>query len=68
MQQQNQVERRQVSDRRSGNDRRSWECQLDFPYVDSHGTLVTEDRRRIVERRIEYVQHIGGDRRNKVME
>lgn len=64
--QQSQAERRKVSDRRSGDDRRSWKCQLDFPYVDSHGTLVTEDRRQIVERRIEYVQHIGGDRRNRI--
>lgn len=63
--QQNQVERRRESDRRSGNDRRSWECQLDFPYVDSHGTLVTEDRRRVVERRVEYAEFIGGDRRNR---
>lgn len=58
-------ERRQVSDRRTGNDRRSWECQLDFPYVDSHGTLVMEDRRQIVERRITYPEHIQGDRRNR---
>jgi hypothetical protein len=58
-------ERRQTTDRRMGNDRRSWECQLDFPYVDSHGTLVTEDRRQIVERRISYPEHIQGDRRNR---
>ena len=63
--QQNQVkERRQTQDRRTGDDRRSWECQLDFPYVDSHGTLVTADRRRIVERRIVYAEYINGDRRN----
>jgi hypothetical protein len=59
-------ERRSGSDRRSGEDRRSWECQLDFPYVDSHGTLVMEDRRRMAERRIDYVEHVGGDRRNSV--
>ena len=61
-------ERRRESDRRTGDDRRSWECQLDFPYVDSHGSLVTEDRRKIVERRICYPEHIQGDRRaqNKV--
>lgn len=58
-------ERRQTADRRAGDDRRSWECQLDFPYVDSHGSLVTEDRRQIVERRISYPEHILGDRRNK---
>lgn len=56
-------ERRQRSDRRRGEDRRSWQCQLDFPYVDSHGTLVTGDRRKIVERRIAYPEYIGGDRR-----
>lgn len=58
-------ERRQSTDRREGDDRRSWECQLDFPYVDSHGSLVTEDRRQIVERRISYPEHIKGDRRNR---
>ena len=56
-------ERRQTTDRRAGEDRRSWECQLDFPYVDSHGSLVTADRREIVERRIAYPEHIHGDRR-----
>jgi hypothetical protein len=50
-------------DRRAGEDRRSWECQLDFPYVDSHGTLVVEDRRIMVERRIAYPEHLEGDRR-----
>jgi len=58
-------ERRQATDRREGEDRRSWECQLDFPYVDSHGSLVTADRREIVERRISYFEHIQGDRRNR---
>ena len=58
-------ERRQTTDRRAGSDRRSWECQLDFPYVDSHGSLVTEDRRQIVERRITYPEHIEGDRRKR---
>jgi hypothetical protein len=57
-------ERRQGSDRRAGNDRRSWQCQLDFPYVDGHGTLVTGDRRMIVERRIAYPEYTAGDRRN----
>jgi len=56
-------ERRKLGNRREGNDRRSWECQLDFPYVDSHGTLVTADRRQIVERRIAYPDFINGDRR-----
>lgn len=54
---------RNGSERRKGEDRRSWECQLDFPYVDSHGTLVVEDRRVTVERRIAYPEHLKGDRR-----
>ena len=62
--QQNQQERRQTGERRSGDDRRSWQCQLDFPYVDSHGTLVSAERRRIVERRVEYAEYIDGDRRS----
>ncbi|HHI93266.1 MAG TPA: hypothetical protein ENK04_07115 [Gammaproteobacteria bacterium] len=64
---QNQMERRRRGERRSGNDRRSWKCQLDFPYVDSHGTLVSADRRRIVERRIEYAEYINGDRRSGIL-
>ncbi|WP_455198961.1 hypothetical protein [Kaarinaea lacus] len=56
-------ERRSGADRRCGEDRRSWECQLDFPYVDSHGTLVVEDRRKLVERRMAYAEHVDGDRR-----
>lgn len=56
-------ERRSGAERRCGEDRRSWECQLDFPYVDSHGTLVVEDRRKLVERRVTYAEHVEGDRR-----
>jgi hypothetical protein len=56
--------RRAGFERRSGEDRRSWQCNLDFPYVDSHGTLVTEDRRKVAERRIAYLDHVDGDRRN----
>lgn len=61
-----QLDRRQSKDRRTGRDRRSWECNLDFPYVDSHGTLVTEDRRKCAERRIAYAEHIDGDRRKDI--
>lgn len=61
--QQNRAERRQKNVRRSKNDRRSWQCQLDFPYVDSFGTLVSADRRRIVERRIDYAEYVNDDRR-----
>lgn len=59
-------ERRSGNDRRSGEDRRSWHCQLDFPYVDSHGSLVVEDRRLLVERRMAYASHVDGDRRMSV--
>ena len=59
-------EKRSGQDRRTGEDRRSWECQLDFPYVDSHGTLVTEERRNIVERRISYAENLDGDRRQSL--
>lgn len=59
-------ENRNGKDRRAGEDRRSWECQLDFPYVDSHGTLVVEDRRKTVERRISYPEHLEGDRRQSL--
>jgi len=65
---QHQIERRQVKERRSEVDRRSWECQLDFPYMDSHGTLVTADRRCIVERRIEYAEYLNGDRRGGTLD
>ncbi len=60
-------ERRLCTERRLNNDRRSWQCQLDFPYLDGQGTLVTEDRRRIVERRINYLEHIDGDRRKPLL-
>ena len=59
-------DKRNGMDRRAGEDRRSWECQLDFPYVDSHGTLVVEDRRKMVERRIAYPEHLEGDRRQSL--
>jgi hypothetical protein len=58
------MERRAGAERRSGEDRRSWLCNLDFPYVDSHGTLVTQDRRKVAERRIAFLDHSNGDRRN----
>lgn len=60
-------ERRTSTERRGNSDRRSWQCQLDFPYLDGQGTLVTEDRRRIVERRIQFLEHIDGDRRKPLL-
>jgi len=44
---------RQSVERRSGTDRRSWVCQLEFPYIDSHGMLVTEERRKKQRRDVE---------------
>jgi len=38
-------------ERRSGNERRNWHCEYDFPYVDTHGMLVIRDRRKSDERR-----------------
>lgn len=60
-------EKRRGNDRRKGGDRRSWQCQLDFPYLDGEGTLLTEDRRRVVERRIQFLEHIDGDRRKPLL-
>lgn len=65
-----QKERRLSIDRRSNGpntDRRSWQCQLDFPYLDGHGTLVTEDRRQIVERRVQFLEYMDGDRRKPLV-
>jgi len=39
------------TDRRQGIDRRQWTCQHDFPYVDSHGYLVVQNRRKQKDRR-----------------
>jgi hypothetical protein len=43
-----------ISDRRSGNERRIYETDLGFPFVDSHGQLVTEERRKVTDRRTGY--------------
>lgn len=51
---------KQKSNQRTGEDRRSWRNQPDFPYLDSHGTLVLGDRRNQMERRTAYpVQGVG---------
>lgn len=42
------------SDQRTGGDRRNCLNQLDFPYLDSHGNLVLDDRRQNMERRLAY--------------
>lgn len=41
----------EIVDRRSGQDRRNWHCQHEFPYIDSHGELVLADRRVHDDRR-----------------
>ncbi|MGD8593467.1 MAG: hypothetical protein PVF82_11575 [Gammaproteobacteria bacterium] len=38
-------------ERRCGEDRRRWNCYHDFPYVDSHGYLVVDNRRKNRDRR-----------------
>ncbi|MCI0506352.1 MAG: hypothetical protein L0Z73_09620 [Gammaproteobacteria bacterium] len=43
-----------ISDRRSGNERRIYETDLGFPFVDGHGQLVTEERRKVTDRRTGY--------------
>jgi len=37
--------------RREGQDRRGWERIPEPPFVDSDGVLVTEDRRKVPDRR-----------------
>ena len=39
-------EQHNYSERRSGTERRVWICRYEFPIVDSHGELVTENRRK----------------------
>ena len=38
-------------ERRCGEERRRWDCDHDFPYVDSHGFLVVDNRRKTMDRR-----------------
>jgi len=45
-------------DRRSGIDRRAWHSNLDFPYLDCHGTLVLGDRRKAADRRLVHAESI----------
>ncbi|MGD8559159.1 MAG: hypothetical protein PVF34_12045 [Gammaproteobacteria bacterium] len=41
-----------LADRRTGNERRIYHNHFGFPFVDSHGLLVTEDRRMKKDRRV----------------
>lgn len=40
----------EITERRSGEDRRTTPAYYDFPFVDSHGHLVTEERRKLERR------------------
>lgn len=40
-----------IEQRIKNRDRRSWEVNPEFPLVDSSGSLISEDRRTLVERR-----------------
>ena len=46
-----QVKQPNPAERRVSRERRKWRCQHDFPYVDGHGILVTEERRTNAGRR-----------------
>jgi hypothetical protein len=47
--------RKQSTERRNGSDRRAQAILLEFPFIDSHGNLVTEERRNS-ERRMRTVR------------
>ena len=41
-------------DRRSGAERREYHVDIGFPFVDTHGHLVIEERRKLADRRAAY--------------
>lgn len=41
-------------DRRSGNERRAYKVEIGFPFVDTHGHLVIDERRKLADRREPY--------------
>lgn len=47
-----------MAERRTMKDRRSWlrDVALSYPFVDRHGTLVTEDRRVTPDRRLSNIE------------
>ncbi|WP_455196479.1 hypothetical protein [Kaarinaea lacus] len=49
-----QQQNKTTPNRRSGNERRTYETDLGFPFIDTHGHLVTEDRRSLTDRRTVY--------------
>jgi len=38
-------------DRRSGQERRAYNVDIGFPFVDTHGHLVIDERRKLADRR-----------------
>ena len=38
-------------DRRTGNERRTYKVDIGFPFVDTHGHLVVNERRKLADRR-----------------
>ncbi|HDP89356.1 MAG TPA: hypothetical protein ENN42_05290 [Thioalkalivibrio sp.] len=51
-----------LKDRRSGEDRRGWQPMPPLPFTDSHGVLVTRDRRHIPDRRVSNIDVSWKDR------
>ncbi|MBD3619574.1 MAG: hypothetical protein HUJ28_08880 [Chromatiales bacterium] len=51
-----------LKDRRSGEDRRGWQPMPALPFTDSHGVLVTRDRRHIPDRRVSNIDVSWKDR------
>ena len=45
------------SDRRSGNERRVYIVDIGFPFVDTHGHLVVNERRKLADRREAYSEY-----------
>ena len=51
-----------LKERRSGEDRRGWQSMPQLPFTDSHGVVVTRDRRRIPDRRVSNISVAWKDR------
>lgn len=49
-------------DRRSGNERRAYKVDIGFPFVDTHGHLVIDERRKLSDRREEEYADFHEDR------
>lgn len=43
--------------RRSGIERRAYKVDIGFPFVDTHGHLVIDERRKLADRREEYADY-----------